>query len=190
MKIVRAFAALLGALVLTGPAYAVVFTGSTGSGVVTDYSAPSLASFDLDLADFSSNKLNFVIEADDLLSPFLNLNAVVRNMTGGGISRFTFSLDGISFANAGSITPTFGTLSSSGFASDRAWMNFSPAEPAEFHFGNPFGVPGKSDWLLNLTGLQAGDAFSIRADVPEPATLAMMLVGMSLLGLSSRRRRR
>lgn len=62
--------------------------------------------FDLDLANFSSTRLNFVIEDDDLLGP-TSLHAIIRNLSGAGIHHFTFALEGITFAAAGSVTPTF-----------------------------------------------------------------------------------
>ena len=75
-----------------------------------------------------------------------------------------------------------------GFDAGGATVDFGAAELAEFQFGDVFGQPGASNWRLNLAGLRAGDAFSISAAVPEPESVAMLLAGLGLLGMVSRRR--
>jgi MYXO-CTERM domain-containing protein len=181
----------IAALCFSCAANATVLTGSTGSpaNTVTDYSAPGLVAFDLDLDNFSSTRLNFMVEEADLIGP-LSMNAIVRNLAGAGITRFNFSLEGISFAMAGSVTPAFGVLGSVNSNATLANINFSAPEFAEFHIGNPIGVPGKMDWQLSTAGLRAGDMFSITASVPEPATTAMMLPALLMLGAFGAARRR
>jgi len=178
------------AIALSGASHAVVLSGTSGpsANTVSDYSAPGQVSFDLDLASFAPTRLDFVIEAGDLLGP-LNLNAIVRNLSGAALSTFDFRLDGISFAQAGTVTPTFGTLGSTGYGSDVASIRFSAPEWAEFHFGNPLGQAGAADWLLSTAGLRAGDTFSITAEVPEPSSAALMLSALCMSGLLALRRR-
>ncbi|SFU95374.1 PEP-CTERM sorting domain-containing protein [Pseudoduganella namucuonensis] len=189
MNIVKPLISLLGALAISGAANAAVLTSSTGpaSNVVADYSGASLVSFDLDLASFSQTRLDFVVEDDDLLLPYLSLNAIVRNLSGHGFDRFNFTLDGIAFAGAGSVTPTFGVLGGTAFSANRASVDFSAPEWAEFHFGNPLAAGGAADWLLSTQGLRAGDAFSITTSVPEPATIALMLSGLAVMAYKRRR---
>lgn len=184
MKPFKQFAVLISTLLLAGAANAALLTGSTGNSV-TNYSAPALLSFDLDLADFSTTKLDFVIEEADLLAPSLTFNAIVRNLSGSGLSRFTFSLQGITFANAGSVTPTFGTLGATNSSGTAAAVTFSVPEYAEFHFGNPFASGGFSDWLLDVSSLRAGDTFSITATIPEPSTLALMLASLAMFSFAA-----
>ena len=188
MKLPVLIATLASALFIASPASAVIITSSTGNNVVTDYSGAALASFDLDLATLSSTTINFILEEQDLLSPVLSLNALVRNLSGVGIEQFIFSAQGISFAAAGSVTPTFGTLGTVNYGSNAAVIGFKAPEFAEFHFGNPLGAAGLSDWQLSLAGLRAGDAFSITAAVPEPGSVALMLAGLALL--AGRRKQR
>ncbi len=189
MNFRKLFISFLGALVISGSASAAVLVSSTGSpaNVVTDYSTPSLVSFDLDLENFSSTRLNFVIEEGDLLGP-LSLNALVRNLSGMGIDHFTFALQGITFAAAGSVTPAFGTLAGVGFTNNLATIDFRTPEFAEFQFGNPFALDGKTDWVLNTANLRAGDQFSITASVPEPSTTALMLAMLIAGSLALKRR--
>lgn len=180
----------LAALVLSASAHAVLLTGTTGNtgaNTVTDYSSAGIVSFDLDLTDFSATTLDFVLEQDDLQGP-LNFNALVRNLAGAGLERFTFSLQGIRFAAAGSVTPAFGTLGQVEAGEFSAAINFAPPEYAEFQFGNVLG--GGQDWLLDTSGLRAGDAFTITATVPEPSTTLLMLPMLCLAGLVARRRRK
>ena len=191
MKPTKLFA-FFAALALSGAANAVVLTGSSGSNPVTDYSGAGLVALDLDLQDFSATTLNFVLEAGDLQGP-LSFNALVRNLTGAELSRFTFSLQGIGFAGAGSVTPAFGTLDAVESSASAATIRFATPEYAEFQFGNVFGVPGQADWLLDTAGLRAGDSFRIvaaTATVPEPSSAALVLPMLCMAGLMAARRRK
>jgi hypothetical protein len=187
MKPYKQLALLISTLALAGAANAALLTGTTGNSV-TDYSAASLVSFDLDLANFSTTRLDFVIEEADLLAPSMGFNAIVRNLSGAGLSRFTFSLQGITFAAPGSVTPTFGTPGATGYGGSAAALTFVVPEFAEFHFGNPFAASGFNNWLLSVSGLRAGDAFSITATVPEPSTLALMLASLAMFSFAAKNR--
>ena len=191
MKPANLLLALLAAVAIANPAHAAIFTGANGApgAAVTNYSEAGLVSFDLDLTDFSATRLNFVVEEGDLQLPFLNLNAIVRNLSGWGMERVHFGTQGITFAAQGSVTPTFGTLGSVGYGSNEAAIRFASPELAEFHFGNPFRLTDQTNWLLDLRGLRAGDAFSISANVPEPSSLALLLAAaVMLLGVGAQRR--
>ena len=182
-------AAALALCSLAPASQAVVLTGSASANAVTDYSTVGQVAFDLDLDDFSPARLDFLVEAGDLIGP-LSLNALVRNLSGSALSSFSFRLEGIRFAGAGSVTPTFGTLGQVGYGSDYASIRFATPEWSEFHFGNPLAVDGASDWLLSTAGLHAGDRFSITTAVPEPSSAALMLAGLCMSGLLAARRRR
>ncbi len=189
MKLRQLLIAFTASLAFSGAANAVLLTSTTGSSanLVTDYSAPSLIAFDLDLNNFSSTRINFVLEDSDLAGP-LSMNALVRNLSGQGLKHFTFSLQGISFAAPGSVTPAFGTIKQMTFNGSSAAISFALPEFAEFQFGNPFVVDDKSDWVLDTAGLRAGDAFSITATVPEPGTFTLLLSALALMGVYAVRR--
>jgi hypothetical protein len=186
MKSTKLFA-FVAALALSGAANAAVLTGTGGSNAVTDYSAAGLVSFDLDLENFSGTTLDFALEADDLEGP-LSFNALVRNLAGADLSRFTFSLQGIRFAGAGSVTPSFGAVGAVDAGERAAVISFARPEHAEFQFGNVLG--GGQDWLLDTHGLVAGDSFSITATVPEPPSAALVLPMLCMAALMAARRRK
>jgi hypothetical protein len=184
-------ALFLAALALSASSQAAVLLGTGGSpNPSADYSAPGLVSFDLDLKNFAPTTFSFVLEQDDLLGP-LSFNALVRNLSGSALTHFSFNLQGIGFAQAGSVSPTFGKLGQAAIGANghSAGVDFSAPEWAEFHFGNPLGVAGNTDWLLSTEGLRAGDTFSITAAVPEPSSAALMLAALCSAGLVARRRR-
>ncbi|MGH8852791.1 MAG: PEP-CTERM sorting domain-containing protein [Telluria sp.] len=187
--LLTALLSFVAALTLSGAAHAALITGTAGSNTVTDYSAAGVVSFDLDLHDFSATTLNIVLEAGDLQGP-LRFNALVRNLAGADLSRFTFSLQGIGFAGAGTVTPTFGTLGGVGISASAAGISFATPEWAEFQFGDVLGGAGQLDWLLATAGLRAGDSFTITATVPEPSTSALLLTMLCMAGLFAARRRR
>lgn len=191
MKPANLLLALLAAVVIANPAKAAIFSGASGmpGAAVTNYSEAGLVSFDLDLTDFSATRLNFIVEEGDLAMSFLNLSAIVRNLSGLGIERFTFATQGISFAAPGSVTPTFGTLDSVTYTSNAAAISFATPEFAEFQFGNPTGLANQTNWLLDTRGLRAGDSFSINATVPEPSSVALLLAALVMvIGIAAQRR--
>lgn len=175
MTFTKIVAATLTALAFSTSAHAALLAGSTGSAAntVTDYSAAGAVSFDLELSNFTGTTLNFVLEQADLAGP-LSLSAMVFNLSGISFPQFIFNLQGISFAAPGSVS-AFSNALSVNHSNYNAAISFATGEPAEFHFGNPTAVAGRSDWLLDTTGLRAGDTFSIVAEVPEPSTIALML---------------
>nr|WP_314541103.1 PEP-CTERM sorting domain-containing protein [uncultured Massilia sp.] len=186
---------LAAGLALAQGAQAVVLQGTSGSNAATDYSTAGTVAFDLDLASFAPTTFRFTLEEADLAGP-LAFNALVRNVSGAALDRFSFSLEGIAFAASGSVTPAFGTIGAVSFGPQAANIAFATPEWAEFQFGNPFGDAAGSDWLLATTGLHAGDTFTITAantvaaEVPEPATATLMMPALCMLGLMAARKRR
>jgi len=185
-KFVAVAAIAVSALAFSNSASAVVLTGSSGANTVTDYSSAGVVSFDLDLRDFSTTTLNFVLEEADLAGP-LSFNAIIANLVGLSLHQFSFSLQGIGYAAAGSVSSFSGAQAS--HTSNQAVIKFANGETADILFGNPTSIDGRSDWLLDTTGLSAGDTFSIVAQVPEPSTVAMVLPLLAGLLLARRRKR-
>jgi len=163
-----------------------VSSDSAAGNAVTDYSAAGAVSFDLELGNFAGTTLNFVLQEADIGGP-LSLSAMVFNLSGMSFAQFNFGLQGIRFAAPGTVSAFSQDLSvNSSFYN--AAITFANGEPAEFQFGNPTLVDGRSDWLLDTSGMRAGDTFSIVAEVPEPSTIALMLP-LLLGGLMVARRR-
>ena len=188
MTMTKFVAAGLTALALSTSAHAALLVSSdTAAGnTVTDYSDAGVVSFDLALGNFTGTTLNFVLQEADIGGP-LSLSAMVFNLSGISFPQFSFNLQGISFAAPGSVS-AFSQALSVNHSNYNAAITFANGEPAEFQFGNPTLVDGRSDWLLDTTGMRAGDTFSIVAEVPEPSTIALMLP-LLLGGLMMARRR-
>lgn len=186
-KFIVAAAVAMSALAFSGTASAVVLTGSSnGANIVADYSDAGVVSFDLDLHNFSGTTLNFVLEEADLAGP-LGFNAIIRNLVGLSLNQLSFNLQGIGYAAAGSVSSFSGAQAS--YSSKQAVIKFANGETADILFGNPNGDSDRIDWLLDTSGLSAGDTFSIVAQVPEPSTVAMVLPLLAGLLLARRRKR-
>ncbi|MBQ5962687.1 PEP-CTERM sorting domain-containing protein [Massilia sp. ZL223] len=191
MQFTKTIAAAFAALMFSSGAQAAVLLSASGSpaNAAIDYSAPGLVSFNLDLQDLTATRLDFVLQEEDLRGP-LSLSAMVLNLSGMPFSHFNFYFQGIGLAGAGSVTPAFGTLGSVKHDADSVGIHFAQAEPAELHFGNPLGLQGQADWVLDTSGLRAGDTFFIVAQVPEPSTVALVLPMLCMAGLMAARRRK
>lgn len=189
MKLHQLFACAA-ALLLSSAAHAVVLTGSAGSNPVEDFSAPGSVAFNLGLQDLSHTTLTYELEADDLTGP-LSFDALVLNLAGAELNRFSFLLQGIRFAAAGTVTPAFGSLGTVEAGASAALIEFATPEFAEFQFGDVFGNgTGEIDWVLDTSGMQVGDRFTITATVPEPSTAALVLPMLCMAGLTAAARRR
>lgn len=191
MKLQQLALAVLATVSFTS-AQAVVFDGasSTGSATFTDFSAGSALAFDIDFASLSTVTLNFTLESADFGGAPLTFNALVRDLSFAGIDRVTMSLSGIRFAAPGTITTDgFAGVSATGSTLTQAWATFNPAVTTEFYIGNPLMQAGAADWTLNLSGLKAGDQFSVTVAVPEAETYALALAGLGVAGVLARRRK-
>lgn len=172
------------------PASALVLVQSqtVGTTAVTDFSAPGQLAFDIDFRNTAPVTLTFRVEADDLLAP-LAFDAVLL-APGSGFDVLGFALHGASFQRIGSVTPQFGgRIDRIAFGGDFANVYFAAPEFLGVEVGDVFGDASRSDWTLSLAGLNVGDTFRITVAtnaVPAPATLAMALTGLGLLGWARR----
>ena len=192
MKKFLATAVLALAAQLPASAALLVGQSTAGASLATDFSTDGLIAFDLDLSDAQPVRLDFQLGAADV-GGLLDLNAVLRNLTGAGIERLLLSLSVGSFDRAGSVTRPFsGGDTSVALAGGSASLSFDSAEYLDVFIGNPFGDAGLSDWRIDTRGLNVGDvlAISIAVPVPEPGAVALVLSALLALGAVRARRGR
>lgn len=190
MKKLLATAALALAAHLPASAALLVGQATDGLSLATDFSTDGLIAFDLDLADAQPVRLDFLLGAADVVGT-LDLNAVLRNLTGAGLDRLHLSLSIGSFDTAGSVTRPFGggatTVDVDG---QLASLSFVGTEFLDVFIGNPFAEPGKTDWRIDTRGLDVGDVLVITIAVPEPGAVALVLSALLALGAVRARRSR
>ena len=190
MKKLLATAALALAAHLPASAALLVGQSTAGASLATNFSTDGLIAFDLDLNDAQPVRLDFQLVAADV-GGALDLNAVLRNLTGGGIERLLVSLSIGSFGQAGSVTRPFsGGGTNVALSGGTASLSFDSAEYLDVFIGNPFGDAGLSDWRINTRGFSAGDVLAITIAVPEPGAVALVLSALLALGAVRARRGR
>lgn len=171
------------------PAQALSLTGVSGDAAsVTDYSSVGLLSVDIDFDAVGAVTMSFAIDVADVAGMGVDFNAMLRNFTGVGLSAYQLSLDSGSFV-AGSVTRQFGGATQVSVNGGTAVLRFDPLEYLDVEVGDPFGTSNPIDWQID--GLAAGTTLNLTVSaVPEPGTYALLLGGLSLVGLAARRRQR
>ena len=184
------FAAAALAAGLASPALAVTFEGALtqGATVVTNFGDVGLISFDIDFANFAPATVEYRIDGSDA-GTAIDFNAILRNLTGRGITGYTVALSSGSFGTLGSAIRQFAGAASVSGGGQLATVSFNSPEFLDVELGNALGTtPNAVDWTI--TGLNVGDRVSLTVTpVPEPGSLALMFGGLAVTGLWMRRRR-
>lgn len=136
------------------PAHAVTLVTSVLDGNVLDkgFSMPSLPAIDLTLISTLPVGLSSAIDADDAAAGGIDLNAIVRTVSG-------FEIGSLSVTTGGApISLTAGTVRATTANGDLLFSDFFAGAPVSgFYFGNPFLEAGPIDWRIGFAGLSAGD---------------------------------
>lgn len=136
---------------------------------------------------------------DDPMEAYLNIQA--SGAPASGVISFTRVSDGknlltLNFANAtlvgsGGAGALFGSTPGSTVTYTSDFIDFSDATVGDFGIAMSGIMPGfgSAFWTGDSVGTFASDAGGIGAEVPEPATWAMMIMGFGGIGAMIRRRR-
>jgi hypothetical protein len=162
-----------------------------GSVVETDLGPGALA-FDPAFPAFAPMRLAIVVEDGDV-GAALAWNALVDNLTGELWRAFSIELDGATFDTVGSAVANASVVAGIDVGATTARVRFGDAgEAAGLDLGAATGTG--EDWRIALGQLTVGDSFAIVMTphvVPEPASLALLALGVGgLAGMSGGRRRR
>ncbi len=195
LSLAAGLAAAVAAAWPAGTAHAVALTGYSSNdplNTVDDYSGAQLLSFDLNVHGGSHFELSFAVDAADVAAGSLAFNAIINNFSGLGFPQLNLLLTGAAFDGAGSVVPSFGTLTQLSQGANGFSALFSPAESAAVYVGDPTLAGGaRIDWSIDVSHLTAGDTFSMTlTTVPEPSMLALLLAGGLAGGRVLRRRGR
>ena len=163
-----------------------------GNTVSTDFFAPDLITADIGFNADTDVTLNMTVDGTELLSQ-VAFNAVLDQLqAGAAFNQIWLTLSGGATFTAIGQTETLNALGtpsvSLGNGNQTALISLSVPESAVY-VGNPF-AGLLQDWRIGVQGLSAGQAFSLSVSaVPESSSLALVLVGLGLIGLMGRRAR-
>ena len=167
------------------------FASASANNSVVSYGAGAAQSFDVNFGKLTSATLEFVTFRDEV-TPTMSFNALINNFTAFNIDGLIVKLTGGAVFQMpyGSVTPTFGTLGSTGTTPTMSSSYLSSGEGFAINFGNPLSQGGQSDWTVNFSAVEAGSTFGVTISaVPEAQTYAMLLAGLGLVGSIAVRRR-
>jgi len=179
----------------------VTLNGNDNNGVLIE---PTLLGIDAGLRNFSPITFNFTRTPNS--AAMYDFNSVLENLSGFNWGAVSYQLTGGAYFSPvpgsttgyGSVTPSFGTISSVLLqppvdpTSVRVGFAGLVGEPNQFVLGNPFGLVGPLDWQLSLARVAVGDSFSVvinATPIPVPGGLVLMLSGLVAAGTLLRRKR-
>ncbi|MEJ6007906.1 PEP-CTERM sorting domain-containing protein [Paucibacter sp. AS339] len=187
-------AALLLSLASLGSAQALSLKSQSLNGAVLDssFSTPDLLALDLSFFGMQPVSLEFEVEAADV-GRTKGFNAVLKAVAGADfLSELHLQLfGGASWAPGSAYTLTAQDLTVSPVNGDAGHVSLRSAGLNEMYLGDPF-AEGKNDWQLQLGSMQQGERLVLNISqvsaVPEPATAAILALGLAGLYLLGRMR--
>lgn len=181
-------AAALAAVLCAPSAHAFNITSevANGNGLSTGFSDPTLLAVDVAFLNSVPVSVTGTLEQADV-GGSIAFNSVLTN-TFGNFGRVLLSLTpGATFV-LGSVEDINGGTPAAALTGGGSGAEVVPAGGVdEIYLGDVF-TNGLTDWRIQFAGLDIGDSFTLSiSSVPEPASLALVLGGIALLGVARRR---
>ena len=179
--------AAVAAVALTAPASALVVSVSGPGGTAdTSYSSAGSLAVDPYFESFDGSgrsviTANVTLEDADLGST-LDFSSLVGNGLGFNLTSLLLDINGATFSALGDVVPGFSGPAIVSMLGEDVLITF--AEPGE-GYGAELGF--NSPFLIDISSLQAGDSFDLtflaNADVPAPAALGLLALGLGAVSL-------